>query len=60
MTLCSEVTEYDEFSADYDAPERLTLENEFIKDNRLSRQTKKSVSDMMKLIEIEEPGFKYC
>ena len=54
-----EVTEYDEFSADYDAPERLTLENEFIKDNRLSRPTKKSVSDMMKLIRIEEPEFKY-
>ena len=43
-----EVTEYDEFSLDYDAPERLVLENEFIKDNRLSRPTKKSVSDMMK------------
>jgi len=54
-----EVTEYDEFSADYDAPERLTLENEFINDNRLSRPTKKSVSDMMKLIRIEEPEFKY-
>ena len=54
-----EVTEYDEFSADYDAPERLTLENEFIKDNRLSRPTKKSVSDMMKMIEEEEPEFKY-
>ena len=49
-----EVTEYDEFSADYDAPERLTLENEFIKDNRLSRPTKKSVSDMMKMILEEE------
>ena len=35
-----EVTEYDEFSLDYDAPERLVLENEFIKDNRLSRPTK--------------------
>ena len=54
-----EVTEYDEFSADYDAPERLTLENEFIKDNRLSRPTKKSVSDMMKMIREEEPEFKY-
>ena len=54
-----EVTDYDEFSLDYDAPERLILENEFIKDNRLSRPTKKSVSDMMKLIRIEEPEFKY-
>lgn len=54
-----EVTEYDEFSADYDAPERAIIETEFIEFNKLSRNTKKAVSGMMKEIRIEEPEFKY-
>ncbi len=54
-----EVTEYDEFSADYDAPERIQLENEFIENNRLSREIKKAVSNMMKTVREEEPEFKY-
>ena len=54
-----EVTEYDDFSADYGAPERIQIENEFIENNRLSRDIKKAVSDMMKTIRIEEPEFKY-
>lgn len=54
-----EVTEYDEFSADYGAPERIQLENEFIENNRLSREIKKAVSNMMKTVKIEEPEFKY-
>ena len=33
-----EVTEYDEFSGDYGAPERIQLEEEFIENNRLSRK----------------------
>lgn len=54
-----EVTEYDEFSADYNAPERISLETEFIESNKLSRDNKKAVSNMMKEIRIEEPEFKY-
>ncbi len=54
-----EVTEYDEFSADYDAPERIALEEEYINENRLSRKSKKDVSTMMKFIREEEPEFKY-
>ena len=54
-----EVTEYDEFSADYGAPERISLETEFIEFNKLSRNNKKSISNMMKEIRIEEPEFRY-
>ena len=38
-----EVTEYDDFSADYGAPERIQIENEFIENNRLSRDIKKQL-----------------
>ena len=54
-----EVTEYDEFSGDYGAPERIQLEEEFIENNKLSREIKKAVSNMMKTVRIEEPEFKY-
>ena len=37
-----EVTEYDDFSADYGAPERIQIENEFIENNRLFKGYKKS------------------